>query len=91
MKKCTFSELMEKEVINSCDCRRLGSVSDCLIELESGRICAIIVSNDANLFCLKKNPEKSVTIPWECIVKIGDDIILTDIAVNCALPPPKKK
>lgn len=87
MKKCTFGELMEKEVINTCDCRRLGNVSDLIIDLECGQIIALIVSPETQFFCFGKNGEKSITIPFECIKKIGDDIILTDMVLS---PPPPK-
>lgn len=82
MRKCTFGELAEKEVINSGDCRRLGNVTDCAIDLETGRIISVEVCSQNSLFCFSK-PENCVTIPWECIRKIGDDIILVDII----LPP----
>ena len=36
-------ELREKEVINSCDCKRLGCVVDIEFDCSSGQIEALIV------------------------------------------------
>lgn len=79
MRKCTFSELCEKEVINCVDCTKLGSVFDCVIDLDCGTIISVIVEPEGKLFCFGKQ-ENCISIPWECIKKIGDDIILVDFA-----------
>ena len=60
-------DLKEKEVINVCDCRRLGFVSDVVFEFPSGHIAAFIVPGP---------------IPFEDICQVGDDIILVDVKVE---------
>ena len=43
-------ELREKEVINSCDCKRLGCVVDLEVNLCTGNVEAIIIPVE----CIKK-------------------------------------
>lgn len=38
-----FSEIRNKEVIHVCEGSRLGYVSDCCIELETGRVTAVVI------------------------------------------------
>jgi YlmC/YmxH family sporulation protein len=72
------SDFKQKEVINISDGRRLGFVSDVEIDLEQGKIAAIVLAGVARLFgFLGKDSE--FVIPWEKIVKIGEDIILVDL------------
>ena len=88
-----FSDFREKEVINACDCKRLGHVSDWVFDEFNGCIEAIIVPK-GNLFCglfgcsgsRKSSSERGFLcdgteyiIPFKCIKKIGRDIILVEI------------
>lgn len=78
MKWERFSCLREKEVINICDGRRLGFVCDLEIDIISGKICTLIIPEDGarwNLFC----KERLFFVPWRCIKRIGDDIILVEV------------
>ncbi|NLU25266.1 MAG: YlmC/YmxH family sporulation protein [Clostridiales bacterium] len=74
---CKFSELRRKEVINICDGSRLGFVGDMEIKLPEGEAKAIIVYGPCRFFGLFGRGE-DYYIPWECIQKFGDDIILVD-------------
>lgn len=89
MSICNLSDLMEKEVINCCDCKRLGFITDCTIQLETAKICSIIVEKQ-KMFCPPFKNDNALTIPWESIRKIGDDIILIDGPASL-LPSPKQK
>ena len=62
--QCRFRDLRRKEVININDGCRLGLV-------------AIIVYGPARFFGLFGRGEEFY-IPWDCIQRIGDDIILID-------------
>lgn len=71
-------EIRTKEVINMCNCRKLGRVTDLEVNLKSGCVEAIIVSEDigfCNFFCA----ENCYLIPYECIKKVGEDLIFVDI------------
>jgi len=72
------SDFRQKEVINISDGRRLGFVSDVEIDLETGKIDAIILAGVGRLFGIL-GKESEFVIPWEKIVRIGEDIILVDL------------
>ena len=72
-----FSELRNKEVIHVCEGARLGYTNDLSIELETGRIAAIIVPGPCKFWGLFGR-ECDYVIPWCCIRRIGEDIILVD-------------
>ena len=85
-----MSELRCKEVINVCDGCRLGFVQDLELDLETGRVTALLVPGPCRFFGLFGR-ETDFCIPWKCIKRIGGDIILVDIVLEHArMPRPKK-
>ena len=76
VERMTYSQLKRKEVVNTCDGRRLGNLCDLHLS-EDGRIMALVVPGNFNMQSLFK-PEGCV-IPWSSVVMIGDDVILVDI------------
>lgn len=77
----SFSELKQKDVINITDGKRLGKPIDVLFT-EGACIEALVVPDSFNLLtCLGKN-KNGIEIPWERVRRIGDDVILVDIAVE---------
>ena len=74
---CRIRDMRNKEVINICDGCRLGFVADMEIRLPDGQVCAIIVYGPCRFLGLFGRGEEYY-IPWECIQRIGDDIILVD-------------
>jgi len=72
------SNLKVKEVINISDGRRLGFVNDVEIDLESGKIEAIVLPGGGRFFGLIGRDNEFI-IPWEKIKKVGEDIILVDM------------
>ena len=71
-------DLKQKEVINVADGRRLGFVYDVEIDLENGRIDAIVIPGGGRLFGII-GKDSEIIIPWDRIRKIGEDIILVDM------------
>lgn len=71
-------DLRQKEVINVSDGRRLGFVSDVEIDLDGGKIDAIIIPGGGRVFGFLGRDSEFV-IPWDKIRKIGEDIILVDL------------
>lgn len=71
-------ELREKEVINTCDCKRLGCVVDIILDICNGRIESIIIPGPGRI-CGFLGSDSEYIIPFECIKKIGEDIILVEI------------
>ena len=72
-----FSQLRRKEVINLCDGCRLGYVGDVELCLPEGSAKALIVFGPCRFFGLFGRGE-DYYIPWDCIQRFGDDIILVD-------------
>lgn len=76
-----FSELRCKEVINITDGRRLGYVSDLELETDTGCIVSLSVPCPGRFFGLFGSNGVYV-IPWHCIRRIGEDLILVDVCLD---------
>ena len=76
------SELRTREV-NISDGRKLGAVVDVDIDLESGRLRAIVVPGPRGMFSIFGRNE-DIVIPWDKIKRIGQDVILVE---RPSLPP----
>jgi YlmC/YmxH family sporulation protein len=72
------SDLREKEIINMIDGRRLGFVSDIEVNLEKGRIDALIVPGPGKFLGIF-GKDNDYIITWNEIKKIGVDIILVEL------------
>ncbi|MFI3175953.1 MAG: YlmC/YmxH family sporulation protein [Eubacteriales bacterium] len=74
----TFLELRKKEVINICNCKNLGHVTNLEFDACTGQICRVIIGGDSsflNLFSC----EPECVVPYKDIKQIGPDIILVEI------------
>ena len=70
-------DLKQREVINVTDGKRLGFVYDIEIDFERGKIESLVVPGPNKL----KNifgKSGDITIPWDRIERVGDDIILVN-------------
>lgn len=75
----SFLDLRKKEVVNSADGKRLGRIIDIVISLERHIVQGIIVPfGHFNFF----NKQQNIFIPFTCINKIGEDVILVDITYD---------
>lgn len=72
-------DFKHKEVININDARRLGFVQDVTADLKTGTITSIIVPGSSSKFLGLFSSSNDITIPWENITCIGEDIILVKI------------
>ncbi len=81
------SDLKVKEVINIIDGKRLGGITDIEIDVETGKLIAIVVPGNSKFLGLFGRND-DVVIPWEKINKIGFDVILVESA---AFSEPKRK
>ena len=75
----SMTDLTDKQVINVCDGKILGYVTDFKLDSCSGRLTAIILPGECSFWGFKKCTD--IIIPWEKICKIGEDTILVDIGV----------
>ena len=71
-------DLKQKEVINMCDCCRLGCVSDIIIDEKCGCIEALIVPGPGKIWGFLGR-EIEYIIPWCDVKQIGCDIILVKV------------
>lgn len=71
-------DLREKEVINVCDCRRLGCVADVDIDCKTGCVVALIIPVCGKFFDIFSKDTEYV-IPWKKVCQIGPDIILVEV------------
>ena len=75
----SFNSLRCKEVINVCDGCRLGYIDDLIIDCNSGAVCEVEIPLRRKFFSFIS---ERITVPWNCIERIGDDIIIVSIDIN---------
>lgn len=69
-----ISDFQTKDVVNVADGKKLGNIGDIDINLNTGKIEAVIINSSRMLGFFGK--DEDVVIPWQNIVKIGADVIL---------------
>ena len=85
-----ISQLQCKEVVCIDSGQRLGFIEDVEVELPEGRVCALMVSGPGSLLGLGAS-KATYCIPWNCIRRIGPDIVLVDIKPEeCRVPRGKQ-
>lgn len=70
-----ISEFQLKDVVNVADGKKLGNIGDIEINLQTGKIDAIIISGSGKILGFFGKDE-DIIIPWRNILKIGEDVIL---------------
>lgn len=73
-----ISDLRSREVIDVIKGRRLGFVEDLQLDLSEGRISALIVPGGPRFFGVFGR-EQDYVIPWEYVIKVGEDVILVEL------------
>ena len=88
-----LGHLSGKEIINLHDGTRLGVITqpDALVDGRSGSVRLIVVAGGLGLF--QRGP-RSLGIPWEAVRKIGQQVMVVDLAPgqagNTVKPVPYK-
>ncbi len=72
------SDLRMREIVNVIDGRRMGLIKDIDIDLDNGRISALILAGSSRVLGFFGRDEE-IVVPWEKIVKIGVDVILVEV------------
>lgn len=72
-----ITKLRDKEIIDVRNGSRYGYVGDLEIDLESGKVRALVVPGRLRLFGLLGR-ERERVFPWESVRRIGEDIILVE-------------
>lgn len=70
-----ISDFQIKDVVNISDGKKLGNIGDIEINLQTGKVEAIIISGTGKILGFFGKDE-DVVIPWKNIIKIGEDVIL---------------
>ena len=98
--EASFLELKSKQVVNVVDGKSLGHITDLVFDVKSGKVLGLIVPSPVSgwLACFRTG--KEIYIPFDCICKIGVDVILVELFINNdhtkppppppPCPPPKK-
>jgi len=74
----TFTELKQKDVVNIRDGRRLGKPIDLVLN-ETACVEALVVPVPGGILNLLKQDKEGCLVPWNRVLRIGDDVILVDI------------
>ena len=74
-----IAELRNKEIINSEDGKRLGFLHDLDINLDDGKLEALILKGTGRLFGFIGSNNDWI-IPWNMIQKIGHDTIIVSVS-----------
>lgn len=75
-----ISDLRARDVVNILDGKKLGNITDIDLDLNNGRVLALILpGRQKGLSFFFKREE--ISVPWEKIVRIGRDVILVEIPV----------
>lgn len=75
--ECRGSELRYKEIINVTDGSRVGYVGDVVMDLEDGKVNALVVPGRLRLFGLLGR-EPDTVFPWSAVRRFGTDTILVE-------------
>ena len=73
-----LSDLRTREVINVLDGKKLGSITDIELDIEKGRVVALMLPGQVRGWSVFAKREE-VVVPWEKIVRIGRDVILVEV------------
>lgn len=76
-----ISELRDKEVVNTKDCKILGFVADLSFDICTGCVIALIVPGPARI-CGFLGREIEYIIPFKCVNCIGPDVVLVDVCLE---------
>ena len=79
MNMLSTDKLRDKEVINICDGRSIGFVSDIEVNLESGTIEGIVIPAQRRIFRILANQENDLVIKWDKVKTVGEDVILVEM------------
>lgn len=75
-----MSELQTKEIIDISSGKRVGSISDLIVD-SKGNITKLLLDKKIGKRLLN-NYKEDTELSWSQIIKIGDDIILVDTRKN---------
>ena len=72
-----MADLRDRDVVNVNDGKRLGVINDIEVDVENGKIKAIVIIGTGG-FMGVLGRKHDLIIPWDNIIKIGIDTILVE-------------
>lgn len=74
-----LSDLQSKDIINIKDGKKVGNIIDVILD-SSGNLDALVVQKNKILSSIFPSKDE-FKVKWSQIKKIGEDVILVDVAV----------
>ncbi len=74
-----LSDLRTREVINVLDGKRLGNITDIELDIDRGRVIALLLPGTTKGWSVFARHEE-IVVPWNNIVRIGRDVILVELS-----------
>lgn len=78
----SFLELKSKQVINTVDGKCLGHITDIIFDAGCAKLLGFIVPQSNSGFWGIFRGSKDIFIPFNCVCKIGVDVILVELYVE---------
>ena len=78
----TFLELKAKQVINTVDGKCLGHITDIIFDVVCAKALGFIVPQPNQGFWGLFKGGKDIFIPFDCVCKIGVDVILVELYID---------
>ena len=74
-----ISDLRNRDVINILGGNKLGNIIDIDLDLDNGKVLALVLPGRVKGFLFTKREE--IVVPWQKIVRIGRDVILVEVPI----------
>ena len=80
--EATFLELKAKQVINTVDGKCLGHITDIVFDVVCAKALGFVVPQPNQGFLGLFRGGKDIFIPFDCVCKIGVDVILVELYID---------
>ena len=80
--EASFLELKAKQVINTVDGKCLGHITDIIFDVGSACALGFVVPQPGEGFWGLFKSNKDLFIPFNCVCKIGVDVVLVELYIN---------
>lgn len=88
--EASFLELKSKQVINTVDGKCLGHITDIIFDVGTACALGFVVPQQMGFWGLFKGC-KDIFIPFNCVCKIGVDVILVELYIDEKPHEPPRK
>ena len=80
--EASFLELKAKQVINTVDGKCLGHITDIVFDVVCAKALGFVVPQPNQGFWGMFRSGKDIFIPFDCVCKIGVDVILVELYID---------